>query len=74
MYARRASTWTRHPKRETIDRFDLNPDYHIFTDIGQHDTDDILKKNYVGWGSSGLTSLTMMHEGIFNIHQCRKYE
>jgi hypothetical protein len=39
---------------------DLNPNYQIFSDIARHDTDDIRSKNYAGWGSSGMTCITML--------------
>ena len=52
----------------------LNPNYQIFPDIAQHATDDIRKRNYAGWVSSGMTCLTMLHKDIFNIPLCRKYE
>ena len=53
---------------------EFNPDYHIFSDIGAHANDDIRRPIHAGWRSSGMVSLTMIHEGIFNIHQCTKYE
>jgi hypothetical protein len=53
---------------------DLNPNYQIFSDIARHDTDDIRRKNNAGWGSSGMTCLTMIHKDIFNISLCRKHE
>jgi hypothetical protein len=53
---------------------EFSSDYHIFSDIGAHANDDIRRTNYAGWRSSGMASLTMLHRGIFNIHQCTKYE
>ena len=53
---------------------DLNPNYHIFSDVARHATDDIRKRNYAGWDSSGMVCLTMLHKDIFDIPQCRKYE
>jgi len=53
---------------------EFSSDYHIFSDIGAHANDDIRRTNYAGWRSSGMVSLTMLHRGIFNIHQCTKYE
>ncbi len=53
---------------------DLNPNYQIFSDIARHDTDDIRSKNYVGWGSSGMACLTILHKDIFNIPSCHKHE
>jgi hypothetical protein len=53
---------------------DLNPNYQILSDITRHDTDDIRSKNYAGWGSSGMTCLTMLQKDIFNISLCRKHE
>ena len=46
---------------------DLNPNYQMFSDIAGHATDDIRKRNYTGWDSSGMTFLTMLHKDIFNI-------
>ena len=44
------------------------PNYHFFSEIARHETDDVRKKkNYAGWDSSGLAYLTMLHKDIFNI-------
>jgi hypothetical protein len=46
---------------------EFSSEYHIFSDIGAHVNDDIQKTDYSGWRSSGMSSLTMLHKGIFNI-------
>jgi hypothetical protein len=54
---------------------DLNPNYQIFSDIARHDTDDIRRKNYAGWGSRGrvlwikAVTVTGQKVDIVNVYQ-----
>ena len=48
--------------------------YRIFSDTSAHVNDDVRKANYSGWRSSGMSSITLLHKGVFNIQQCKKHE
>ena len=52
----------------------INPNYQVFLDTGSYAPDDFRKTNYVGWGTSHLASLMILHKRVFDVPKCKIHE